>query len=136
MRVAAGGLTAALWWLGARRLREPLAGLWLYALATAYLMLFNPMNEENSYGILAPALGAWGAFFLFSPEAREARGLGWAIVVMALTMALLPNIVRPWFHNYFALFWHPLMTLVFLALLACFVWRLAPRAGEPTTAPA
>jgi hypothetical protein len=94
------------------------------------------MNEENSYSILAPALGAWGAFFLFSPEARNARGLGWAVVALALTMGLLPNIVRPLFGNYFALFWHPFMTLVFLALLGGFVWRLAPRADEPETVPA
>jgi hypothetical protein len=136
VRVLAGGLTAAVWWRSARRLREPLPGLWLYALATAYLMLFNPMNEENSYGILAPALGAWGAFFLFSPAAQNARGLGWAIVTMALSMGLLPNIVRPLFGNYFALFWHPFMTLVFVALLGCFVWRLAPRAEEPGPVPA
>jgi hypothetical protein len=123
VRVLAGGVTAVVWWWGARRLREPLPGLWLYALATAYLMLFNPMNEENSYSILAPALGAWAAFFLFSPEGRRVRGLGWAIVAMALSMGLLPNIVRPLFGNQFALFWHPFMTLVFLTLLGCFVWR-------------
>jgi hypothetical protein len=136
VRVLAGGLTAGAWWWGARRLREPLPGLWLYALATGYLMLFNPMNEENSYSILAPALGVWGAFFLFSPLGQNARGLGWVIVTMALSMGLLPNIVRPLFGNYFALFWHPLMTLVFLALLGYFVWQMAPRPEEPGTAPA
>ena len=136
VRVLAGGLTAAVWWASARRLREPLAALWLFALATGYLMLCNPMNEENSYGILAPALGVWGAYFLFSPQARHLRGLGWTIATMALTMGLLPNIVRPLFGNYFALFWHPFMTLVFLGLLGYFVWRLAPRPAEPGTAPA
>ena len=104
-------------------MREPLTGLWLYALATAYLMLFNPMTEENSYSILAPALGVWGAFFLFRPEGRGLRALGWVITAMALSMGLLPNIVRPLFGNYFALFWHPFMTLVFLVLLGTFVWR-------------
>jgi hypothetical protein len=123
VRVLAGGVTAVVWWWGARRLREPLPGLWLYALATGYLMLFNPMNEENSYSILAPALGAWGALFLFSPEAHNVRGLGWAVVTIALSMGLLPNIVRPLFGNHFALFWHPFMTLVILALLGWFVWR-------------
>ena len=123
VRVLAGGLTALAWWWGARRLREPQRGLWLYALATGYLMLFNPMNEENSYSILAPALGGWAAFFLFSPAEGSARGLGWTIAAMALSMGLLPNIVRPLFGNYFALFWHPFMTLVFLALLGYYVWR-------------
>jgi hypothetical protein len=136
VRVLAGGMTAVVWWWGARRLREPLPGLWLYALATGYLMLFNPMNEENSYSILAPALGAWATFFLFGPQARNTRGLGWAIVIMALSLGLLPNIVRPLFGNHFALFWHPFMTLVFLALLGYFVWRLAPPAEKPALAPA
>ncbi len=136
VRLLAGGLTAALCWWGARRLRGPLPGLWLYALAAAYLMLFNPMNEENSYSILAPALGAWGAFFLFSPEAPSARSFGWAIVFMALSMGLLPNLVRPLFGNHFALFWHPLMTLVFVGLLGCFVWRSAPPVAALAPAPA
>jgi alpha-1,2-mannosyltransferase len=136
VRVLAGGLTAALCWWGARRLRGPLPGLWLYALAASYLMLFNPMTEENSYSILAPALGVWGAFFLFSPQARSTRWLGWAIVAMAWTMALLPNMVRPLFGNYFALFWHPFMTLVFLVLLGGFVSRSAPPVGDFSAAPA
>lgn len=136
VRVAAGGLTAMLWWWGARRLRGPLPCLWLYALTTAYLMLFNPMNEENSYAILAPALGAWGAFFLFSPDTRDARRLGWTITSMAWTMAFLPNALWPLFHNYFALFWHPFMTIVFLVLLIGFVWRFAPPVEEPQTQPA
>jgi len=129
VRVLAGGLTAAAWWWGARRLREPLAGLWLYALATAYVMLFNPMTEENSYVILAPALGAWAGFFLFSPETGDWRRPGWVIVLMALSMGLLPNIVRPLFGNRFALLWHPVMAIVFVAMLVYFVQRKAA-AGE------
>jgi hypothetical protein len=118
-----GGVTALAWLWGARRLPPALRCLWLYALATAYLMLFNPMNEENSYVILAPALGAWGACFLFSDE-PGGRRLGWAIVCMALGMVLLPNLLRPLFGNDFALFWHPLMTLLFLAALIQFISRV------------
>lgn len=134
-RVLAGGLTAGLWWLGARRLREPLPALWLYALATAYLMLFNPMNEANSFAILAPALGAWAVWFLFDPESRAARWRGWVLVGMALSMGLLPNIVRPLFGNYFALFWHPFVTIVFVILLAHFTWQPAVRNGGQMTIP-
>ena len=126
-RVLAGGLTAILWWWSGRRLGEPLRGLWLYALTTGYLMLFNPMNEENSYGILAPALGAWTAYLLFAEGLRPARGLGWIMVIMALSMGLLPNIVRPLFGNYFALFWHPFMTILFLGMLL----SLVRREGQP-----
>ena len=74
VRVLSGGLTALAWRWGARRLNPALRGLWLYALATAYLMLFNPMNEENSYVILAPALGAWAVYFC---SAMKRAGGGW-----------------------------------------------------------
>jgi len=133
VRVLAGGLAAVLWWLGARRLREcePLSVLWLYALATAYLMLFNPMNEVNSFAILAPALGAWAAWFLFSPEPGVACPVGWALLAMTLSMALLPELLRPVFHNSFALFWHPFMTIVFLILLARSIWRASSLAEGP-----
>ena len=134
VRVLAGALTAALWLWGARRVREPLACLWFYALGTGYLMLFNPMTEENSYGILAPALGAWAVLFLFQPDLRAARPLGWAIAAMALSMGLLPNILHPIFGNYFALFWHPFMAIVFLAILALFIGRQAPASATATPA--
>lgn len=136
VRVAAGALTAALFILGARRLRGPLPCLWLHALTTSYLMLFNPMNEENSYGILSPALAAWTAYLLFAPDAAGARKQGWLILAMSLSMALLPNIVRPLFQNHFALFWHPFMTIVFLAVLLLLIQRRALPAGELRAQPA
>jgi len=122
VRVLAGGVTAMAWLWGAQRLSPALRCLWLYALATAYLMLFNPMTEANSYVILAPALGVWGAWFLCSDE-LGGRRLSWCIAVMALCMGLLPNIMRPLFGNYFALFWHPLMTILFVAALIHFISR-------------
>jgi hypothetical protein len=161
VRVAAGALTALLWWWGAKRLSERAYGrrirsgattdskaapnqnsgllpaLWFYALSASYLMLFNPMNEENSYVILSPAFGVWGAWFLLSPDAKNDRLLGWVTVFMALTMGLLPNVLRPLFGNYYALFWHPLMTLIFVAMLTHFVWRSVPsHTGELHLQPA
>jgi hypothetical protein len=176
VRVAAGALTALLWWWGAKRLSERAPGsharsetatdtkagfpitptlsrgerenppsqpsvllpaLWFYALSASYLMLFNPMNEENSYVILSPAFGMWGTWFLLSPDARNERRLGWVIVFMALTMGLLPNALRPLFGNYYALFWHPFMTLIFVGMLTHFVWRSVPaRTGELRLQPA
>jgi hypothetical protein len=131
VRVAAGALTAGGWWWGAKRLREPPTALWFYALAASYLMLFNPMNEANSYVILSPAFGVWGAWFLLGPGPQSQRRLGWALVFIALTMGLLPNVLRPLLGNYFALFWHPCMTVVFIVMLTNFVWRSAASpAGE------
>ncbi len=50
--------TLGVWLFAARRLDEPERGLLLLSLATAYLMLFNPMNESNSFVIVAPAITA------------------------------------------------------------------------------
>ena len=122
VRLLSGGVTAIAWLWGARRLSPALRCLWLYALSTAYLMLFNPMNEANSYVILAPALGAWGAWFLFSDE-PGGRPLGWGLVLMALGMGLLPSILWPLFGNDFALIWQPCMTILFLTVLIRFIAR-------------
>ena len=85
---------------------------WLM-ISASYLMLFNPMNEANSYAILAPPLALW-AWDLFQAGRRR---LAWALVGALATMSLLPNIVRPWLGNQFALAWHPLMTILCLAAL-------------------
>ena len=82
-------------------------------------MLFNPMTEANSYVILAPVLGLlawrWGSEGFVT--------LGWLVAAMVLTMGLLPNLLRPWLGNYFALAWHPTMTMLFLGLLSWWVFR-------------
>ncbi len=128
VRAMAGLMAAALWWFGARRLKEPQRAMWLLALATGYLMLFNPMNESNSYVILAPALGLWAIHWLSDP-ATTARGR--ALAAVTLSMGLLPNLVRPLFGNDFALIWHPAMTLLFVISLTLFVWQ---RNGSRTSA--
>jgi alpha-1,2-mannosyltransferase len=122
MRAVCGALTAVIWLWGARLLAPPGRHLWLYALATAYLMLFNPMTESNSYAILAPALAVWAVCFLCHPELKNRR-LGWAVTLIALSMGLLPTLLRQLCGNYFALFWFPLMTIVFVVLLTCFIAR-------------
>lgn len=120
VRFAAGGIFLALWVAGARRLREPFRAMWLLALAASYLMLFNPMNEANSYVILAPALGLWAVAALSS---GPRRWFGWLTVAISLSMSLLPNLLHPVFGNYFALFWHPVMTALFIGILAWLVLR-------------
>jgi hypothetical protein len=129
VRAAAGGLALGLWLMGSRRLREPFRAMWLLALSAGYLMLFNPMNESNSYVILAPALGLWAVAAI---EAAPTRGFGWLTASISLSMALLPNLLRHVFGNYFALFWHPVMTTVFIAMLVYWLRRPdSPFAGMP-----
>ena len=109
-----------LWWTGARRLPEPFRALWLLTLSACYLMLFNPMNESNSYVILAPVLGLWAMAAL---DAAPTRWFGWLTASISLSMGLLPNMLRPLFGNYFALFWHPVMTAVFITMLVYWLRR-------------
>ncbi|SPF31464.1 membrane hypothetical protein [Syntrophobacter sp. SbD1] len=76
-------------------------------------MLFNPLNEFNSYVILAPALGIWAVTALNSSKTRL---LGWITASISLSMSLLPVLLRPLFGNYFALFWNPMVTAVFIGI--------------------
>ena len=124
-------------WLWPRRESEPRrAVLWLSA-AAAFLMLFNPMTEANSYAILAPALGLMACWEI----QRGNRRLGWFCVFAALTMGLLPEPLQhvPALSNTFAIVWDPTMTLGFVATM---VWNLSRGASghkqriQPVTAPA
>ena len=99
-------------------------------------MLFNPMTEANSYAIMAPALGAWAVWFLLGPAKERTRTLGWGVVFVAVTMGILPNILRPWLGNHFALFWYPAMAMIFLAMLIGFVWRESPTVEQARIQPA
>jgi hypothetical protein len=51
-------------------------------------------------------------------------------------MGILPNLVRPWFRNKFALCYHPVMTFLFLAALVAWLWREKemPPSGSPQAA--
>jgi len=119
-RVGAGGIALGLWLMGAKRLVEPFRAMFLLALTACYLMLFNPMNETNSYVILAPALGLWASAAL---GAAPTRLFGLQTASISLSMCLLPNLFHPVFGNYFALFWNPVMTIVFFAMLVPWVRR-------------
>jgi hypothetical protein len=118
--MVAGGVTLALWWSTAARLREPFRAWWLLALASAYWMLFNPMNEVNSYVILAPALAVWAVNALPNQETRR---FGYWVVFLVLTIGVLPEPMRHIFGNSFGPFWHPVATALFVGLLTKQLWR-------------
>ena len=113
VRLAAGALTLAFWWRGAARVGEPWRGVFLLALATTYLMVFNPMTELNSYVILAPVLAVLALHYFDQPSRRT---VGAVLIGVILSMGLLPEIVRPW-DPHFALWWFPIMGLVFIGLV-------------------
>lgn len=113
VRLAAGALTAVVGWLGARRLHQPEQACFLLALATTYLMLFNPMTEENSYVIVLPAL-AYYALRLLLIEGR--RFLGWGLIIGGVSTGLLPEPLRKVIPD-FGLWWRPIIMLFFGGIL-------------------
>ncbi len=114
IRVAALVAVAGAAWTTVRSMTEPTRGLWALTLTVVFLMLFNPMNESNSYAIFAPVIALWAVRFLPIPERAP---LGWTLTAIVLAMGLLPEPLRPLFGNSFSLFFSPLMAIVFLVLL-------------------
>ena len=86
-------------------------------------MLFNPMTESNSYVALGPPLALWSRS-LFSAGCPVRA---WVLAGAAVTMGLLPTLLRPWLGNSFALAWFPLMAVVFLGVAASWLWRESAR---------
>lgn len=125
---AAAGLTMAVWMLGARRRlgRVDAALLWL-AISSAYLMLFNPMTEANSYCILSVpmALCAWRWI-----DAGD-RWIGWSLLGAVPAMGVCSELIRPISRHLggqFDLRFMPLMALLFLAAM---IVRFPPRSSTP-----
>lgn len=121
VRFAAGVVMAvACWFLRGRRSSIPLPLLWL-ALTGIYIMLFTPMNEANSYVMLAPALGLWAWWHVEQNATRTFQ----VMAAMCVTMMFLPDLIglfvgKQGGHE-FGKFWNPLMTLGFLGIL---LWRV------------
>ena len=60
---------------------EPRAAVYTAAFAVAYLMLFNPRTQSNSYSIAAPLVGLFAADYLL--EKRWAAAAGLVVVSLA-----------------------------------------------------
>ncbi len=126
MVVAALG-TAALVWFQARLLAEPRRAVALLALAAAYLMLFNPMNEGNSFGIFSPAVALIVAVLI---DLDGRRSLGWACAGLLAASAVLPEALRsvtPALHLWLS----PLLAVVIGSMLVWLITRRWPRLVEP-----
>jgi alpha-1,2-mannosyltransferase len=127
LRLAAAALTLAICWLAKKRCPPAEAAVLLYAMAVCYLMLFNPRTENNTYCLLAPALG------VFTAEAAMARsrlrtGLGLGLVLLFLASHPIGKMFRE--HTVWI---KPLLCAVFLGLL---LRQLQHRLAEPMGAAA
>lgn len=117
LSAAAGGGLAALSLLMAKFDDKKIAGLLWLSFSGGYIMLFTPMNELNSYVMLAPALAMWAVYWRARGDARNFK----AMLFMVATIVLLPDVValivgkEPGFE--FGKSWCPLLTLIFLGVL-------------------
>ena len=127
LRILAAALTLLVWLVVARRMVHPQRGLMLFSLSAAYLMLFNPRTESNSYVILSTAIAALAALFLV-----QGRRLGWLLVGLEAAMWNGSFGKQIWLMT--KLWLMPVVAAVFLAVLIAEAWRSTRRNWQPATA--
>lgn len=114
IRAAAGVAVMGLCWIAQRRLSSSRLAVFLYSITAAYLMLFNPRTENNSYAMLAPAIGVMFAEAFAAKAAR--REVAWLLLIAAgivggnrIGSMLLPDVKPVWIA--------PIMAIGFAAFL-------------------
>lgn len=119
----AAAATALLWRFGARCLAEPGKALYLLGLAASYLMIFNPMNESNTYLLLA-AVGA--VIGLWCIAVRNQTVAGAIMLTGIVLIGVLPEPLRR-MAPHFSLWFKPATAMVFAATL---IWSVFARKTE------
>ncbi|HEX4438981.1 MAG TPA: glycosyltransferase family 87 protein [Thermoanaerobaculia bacterium] len=133
-RAAFGVATLALWIVAARRRPEPKRALTLALLSAAYLLLFNPMTEKNTYAIAAPAMGVAAGWTFAAGTEGGKRWFGWLLAGTLLTIGVLPELVHR-IDPGFGLWWDPLaMTAVAGAMVVRILRRRDSSPAAPLTA--
>lgn len=112
IRAGAAGGVLGLAWLALQRFGHIKGTLFLLALGTAYLMLFNPRTEGNSYLIVAPAVLAFAVW----EHLNDRREWAWVLLGISLGLGFIHMIVG--MHLSAA---RPLMALTFLIYLAVLI---------------
>ena len=109
---------------------KKIGGLFWLSFTGGYIMLFTPMNELNSYVMLAPALSMWAVCFQTRGDARNFK----AMLFMVITIIFLPDLVAAVFGKEpgfeFGKSWCPLLTLIFLGVLTQRLVAMRARVSE------
>jgi hypothetical protein len=140
VRAIAAVATLVVCWLATRRLDRARAIVTIFALGTAYLMVFNPRTEGNSYIIVAPGIAAWAAWMLqraFAPKASVAQPsrhrvmlIAWMLVVACVLLGVSHMLVPAWQGKDRVI--RPFVTLVFFAGLGgAVLFRAKALASDP-----
>jgi len=120
-------ITLAVCWLATRRLDRTRAIVSIFALGTAYLMLFNPRTEGNSYLIVAPGVAAWAVWTLAGadPDGRARRSadtrlalIAWWLIVSCVLLGIVHLFIPKTGKDRLI---RPAVTLVFYAGLGSFI---------------
>lgn len=128
LRILAAALTLLIWLVVSRRMGHPQRALMLFSLSAAYLMLFNPRTESNSYVILSTAIAALAALFLVV----QRRRLGWLLVGLEAAMWNGSFGKQIWLMT--KLWLMPIVAAVFFAVLISETWRSRSRNWKAATA--
>ncbi len=111
-RLVVAPLTLAAAWYAGQRYSREMACYYVYALATCYLMLFNPRNETNDYALLSVAIGYWLAVSKHRFHAMKYHAFCWSFVlgfVASKYIVLLTPCMWAW--------WKPVMGVLFTVFL-------------------
>lgn len=100
-------------YIAKKKYSQPYTILFIYTLATIYLMLFNPRTENTDYGMLAPAIGILLSMFWLQKRKIEFV----VLVLIAIGISgcyYFSHLITPDSGNWFA----PLMTILFAVVVA------------------
>ncbi|MDD7805887.1 MAG: glycosyltransferase family 87 protein [Endozoicomonas sp. (ex Botrylloides leachii)] len=124
-RLILAPVTLLLAWYASKKYPRYIACYYVYALATCYLMLFNPRNETNDYVLLSVAIGYWVAISKHRFHNIKYHLFTWFFVlgfIASKYIVLLTPGMWAW--------WKPVMGVFFSLFL---LQRLFSHAGNQTS---
>ncbi len=120
-------LTLAAAYYASRKYPREVACYYIYALATCYLMLFNPRNETNDYALLSVAIGYWVAISIHRFHNFKYHLFCWFFVLGFVASKYIVKLTPGMWA-----WWKPVMGVLFTVFL---VQRLFSQANKQETLP-
>ena len=123
IRAAFSLVTLWMAWIYRKHFNIRLAIVLIGAAATAYMMIFNPRTETNSFLILSPFIGSLAA--LMFRDGRESA-LSWILVFICIGLGsdnYLYDLTRIW--------WKPFISCIFFGLLL--YWAIKKKSSSDFT---
>lgn len=114
LRIIAALATLGVVALATRRMSAGSAALALYGMAAGYIMLFSPRTENNTYAMLAPAIGI---FLAIEADHRHRKIVATGLLLVALGTLASFEFGRLFTDREQAIWLAPLMAICFVAYL-------------------